>query len=135
MITHENAPRLRKVISLSMSEPGTRLPLQSARIDYAGQVVALVIADTLQAARDGVASVGLEIDAGSAPVVILADAEARLKSVKRAGIGPGRSRKGDADAALAGLPSQPTTRSTTRRIIKIRSSPAPSLRVGTRMAA
>lgn len=102
VITHENAPRLRKVISLSMSEPGTRLPLQSARIDYAGQIVALVIADTLQAARDGVASVGLEIDAGSAPVVILADAKARLKSVKRAGIGPGRSRKGDADAALAG---------------------------------
>jgi len=44
VMTHDNAPRLRKVISLSLSEPGVRLPLQSPQIAYAGQVVAVVIA-------------------------------------------------------------------------------------------
>jgi len=51
VITHGNAPRLRKVLSLSMSEPGTRLPLQSRQIDYAGQVLALVVADSFETAR------------------------------------------------------------------------------------
>jgi xanthine dehydrogenase YagR molybdenum-binding subunit len=101
VITHQNAPRLRKVISLSMSEPGVRLPLQSSRVDYAGQVVALVVANNLQAARDGAARVHVEVSADRHPVVRLEDAETRLKAVKRAGIGPGKSRKGDADKALA----------------------------------
>lgn len=101
VITHQNAPRLRKVISLSMSEPGARLPLQSPRIDYAGQVVALVVAESLQAARDGAAKVHVAFSADNPAVVRLADAADRLKSVKRAGIGPGSSRKGDADKALA----------------------------------
>jgi hypothetical protein len=101
VMTHENAPRLRKVVSLSMSEPGVILPLQSPRIAYAGQVVAVVVADTLTAARQGVAAVTFEIEPGPAPVVGLEDADARLRAVRRAGIGPGRSRKGDADAALA----------------------------------
>ena len=100
-MTHQNAPRLRKVISLSMSEPGVRLPLQSPRIAYAGQVVAVVVAETLMAARQGVAAIALDIEPGPAPVVTLEDADNRLRAVKRAGIGPGRSRKGNADAALA----------------------------------
>lgn len=101
VMTHENAPSLRKVISLSMSEPGVLLPLQSPRIAYAGQVVAVVVAETLMAARQGVAAVTFDIEPGPAPVVALEDAADRLRAVKRAGIGPGRSRKGDADAALA----------------------------------
>lgn len=101
VVSHLNAPRLRKVVSLSMSEPGVRLPLQSPKIDYAGQVVALVVAETLAAARQGVAAVTVEIDKDAPPVVRLSDAAGRLKAVKRAGIGPGRSRKGDVDAALA----------------------------------
>jgi xanthine dehydrogenase YagR molybdenum-binding subunit len=101
VITHENAPRLRKVTSLSMSEPGTRLPLQSPKIHYAGQIVAMVVADTLAAARAGVAAVTVEIDPGETPVVRLDEAGQRLKTVKRAGIGPGKSNKGDTDAALS----------------------------------
>jgi xanthine dehydrogenase YagR molybdenum-binding subunit len=101
VITHENAPRLHKVISLSMSEPGVRLPLQSPRVDYAGQVVALVVAESLQAARDGAAKVDVKVAADAPPVVRLQDAESRLKAVKRAGIGPGKSRKGNADRLLA----------------------------------
>lgn len=101
VISHQNAPRLRKVVSLSMSEPGVRLPLQSPHIDYAGQVIALVVANSLRAARAGVAAVRVDIDEGQQPIVRLGDAASRLTAVKRAGIGPGRSRKGDADAALA----------------------------------
>lgn len=74
VIIHQNAPRLRKVISLSMSEPGARLPLQWARIDCAGQVVALVVAESLQAARDGAAKVHVELSADSHTVVRLEDA-------------------------------------------------------------
>jgi xanthine dehydrogenase YagR molybdenum-binding subunit len=101
VMTHQNAPPLRKVISLSMSEPGVLLPLQSPRIAYAGQVVAVVVAESLQAARRGVAAVTFDIAGGPAPVVTLEDADGRLRPVRRAGIGPGRSRKGGADAALA----------------------------------
>ncbi len=101
VMTHENAPRLRKVISLSMSEPGVLLPLQSPQIAYAGQIVAVVVAETLMAASQGVAAVTFDVEPGPAPVVRLKDADDRLKAVKRAGIGPGRSRKGDADAKLA----------------------------------
>jgi xanthine dehydrogenase YagR molybdenum-binding subunit len=104
VLTHENAPRLRKVISLSMSEPGVRLPLQSPRIDYAGQVVALVVAESLQAARDGAARVTVEVSSAATPVIRLEDAGPRMKAVKRAGIGPGKSRKGAADKLLAKSP-------------------------------
>ena len=51
VLTHENAPRLHKVFSPNGTEIGTLLPLQNAALHYAGQCVAVVIADTLEHAR------------------------------------------------------------------------------------
>ncbi len=100
VIDHRNAPRLKKAILISMCEPATRMPLQSDQVEYAGQPVAIVVADSLQAARDALAALVITIEDRDAPAVVLGDAENRLKSVKRAGIGPGVLKKGDADAAL-----------------------------------
>ncbi|MEL6295177.1 MAG: xanthine dehydrogenase family protein molybdopterin-binding subunit [Pseudomonadota bacterium] len=101
VIDHANAPRMRGVFVASMCEPGTRMPLQSDRIDYAGQVVAMIVADDLQAARDALAVLTIAIEDGPTPAVILSDADDRLVPVKRAGIGPGVLKKGDAHTALA----------------------------------
>lgn len=103
VIDHRNAPRLHTAkLLISMCEPGTRMPLQSDRIDYAGQAVALVVADTLQAARDGLAALRIDYEDGPAPAIDLDTGADRLAPVKRAGIAPGTSKKGDAQAALAG---------------------------------
>ncbi|MEM0979054.1 MAG: xanthine dehydrogenase family protein molybdopterin-binding subunit [Cyanobacteria bacterium P01_H01_bin.58] len=99
--THLNAPRLKTVTSPSLSEPGSRVPLQSPQIDYAGQAVALVIAKTLAAAKDGAAAVNVQIEVGSSPAVTLADSGERLAEVNRAGIAPGKLKKGEADSVLA----------------------------------
>ncbi len=51
VLTHENAPRLHKVFSPNGTEIGTILPLQSTKLHYAGECVAVVVADTLEHAR------------------------------------------------------------------------------------
>ena len=53
VITHENAPRLHKVFVVSGTEIADILPLQQATLSYAGQCVAMVVADTLEHARTG----------------------------------------------------------------------------------
>lgn len=104
VIDHTNAPKLKTAFLISMCEPASRMPLQSAKIDYAGQPVAIVVGKTLQAARDALAALVVTVTDNGTPVVTLSDAEDRLKPVKRAGIGPGASKKGDADAAFAKAP-------------------------------
>ncbi len=52
VLTHENAPRLKKVLSLNGTEIGDILPLQDGTLHYGGQCVALVVADTLEHARN-----------------------------------------------------------------------------------
>lgn len=51
VITHENAPRLKKVISLTGTELGDHIPLQDDRLLYGDQCIALVVADTLEHTR------------------------------------------------------------------------------------
>ena len=103
VMTHANAPRLRKVTSLSMAEAGERLPLQDDRVRWHGECVALVVADTLLAARTAARLVAVEYEPeATPPAVTLMDAQDRLRPVKRAGIAPGRIARGDAEAALAG---------------------------------
>jgi xanthine dehydrogenase YagR molybdenum-binding subunit len=103
-MSHLNAPRLSKVISLSMAEVGNILPLQSPQISYAGQVVAVIIADDLQSARDGVRALRFQIEPTRKPVVDLENSIEKLRAVKRAGIGPGVSKKGKADHATKDAP-------------------------------
>lgn len=105
IMTHKNAPRLRKVLSLSMSEIGDIRPLQSDRIHYFGEAVAVVIAKTLQEAEDAAAMIDFTYDAEPG-VYTLADGADRLKPVKRAGMAPGKIVKGDAHSAFAASPVQ-----------------------------
>lgn len=48
LVTHENAPKLKKVMSITGTEIGDLLPLQDDAIHYGGQCVALMVADTLE---------------------------------------------------------------------------------------
>jgi xanthine dehydrogenase YagR molybdenum-binding subunit len=96
VMTHVNAPRLRKVTSISMAEIGERLPLQDDTVRYYGECVAVVVAGTLLAAREAAALVRVEYEAGEAVAATLADAGARLAPVKRAGMAPGRVKRGNA---------------------------------------
>ncbi|WP_420593832.1 xanthine dehydrogenase family protein molybdopterin-binding subunit [Deinococcus sp.] len=51
VLTHQNAARLNKVLATNGAEIGDLLPLQDDQVHYAGQCVALIIADTLEHAR------------------------------------------------------------------------------------
>jgi xanthine dehydrogenase YagR molybdenum-binding subunit len=104
VMTHANAPRLRKVTSVSMSEAGERLPLQDDRVRWHGECVAVVVADTLLAARAAARLVRVEYapHADEPPLAVtLDDAGDRLKPVRRAGIAPGKVARGDAEAEAA----------------------------------
>ncbi len=102
VMTHLNAPRLRRILAASMAEIGTIRPLQDDRIRYAGQAVAVVIAETWQAAREGAACLQITEIADPAPIATrLAEAGSRLARVRQAGIAPGRLRKGKAAQDLA----------------------------------
>lgn len=105
VMTHLNAPRLRKVLSLSMSEIGDIRPLQTARIHYRGQAVAVIIAEDAKTAQTaaGLLEIDCESEAGA---FVLADAQDRLKPVKRAGMAPGKITKGDAAAAYTASDTQ-----------------------------
>jgi xanthine dehydrogenase YagR molybdenum-binding subunit len=92
-----------------MAEVGEVLPLQDDRVRYHGQCVALVVADTLAAARAGARRVVVrygEVDGADGaddprPVFTLDEAGDRLAPVRRAGIAPGRLSHGDAHADYA----------------------------------
>lgn len=99
VLTHRNAPRLRKVLAVSMAEVGELLPLQDDRLRYHGQCVAVVIASSLRAAQDGARAIAVHHDDAGAPgAFTLADGADRLGRVARAGIAPGESTAGDAEA-------------------------------------
>lgn len=97
IMTHSNAPRLRRILAASMAEIGSIRPLQDDRIRYPGQAVAVVIARDRQAAREAAQSLDIEEIADRLPAVArLAEADDRLAAVRQAGIAPGRFRKGKA---------------------------------------
>ena len=60
VISHENAPRLAEVAD------GELRLLQSASVAYRGQIVAAVVAESLEAAREAAAAVRVEYDAAAA---------------------------------------------------------------------
>lgn len=58
VLTHENLPRLKKVSAFPMGASGhSRLPLQDDQIRFAGQAVALVVAETLEVAREAASKI------------------------------------------------------------------------------
>lgn len=97
VVTHRNAPRLSKIVSIGMGEIAEFLPLQDDRVRYFGQCVAIVVADSLYAAREGARRLSVTyVPDPDAPIVALADADAIVRNVKRAGIAPGTIAKGRA---------------------------------------
>lgn len=86
IVTPRNAPRLHRATALGGSELSTLLPLQDDLVVYAGQCVALVVAETLLRAQVAAAAVQLRyLEEGTdLAVVDLEQAEARLPKTKRA---------------------------------------------------
>ncbi|MEO1192364.1 MAG: xanthine dehydrogenase family protein molybdopterin-binding subunit [Pseudomonadota bacterium] len=100
VMTYKNAPRLRKVTSITMSEISEVRPLQSARILNYGQAIAVVVAKTRAQAQ--VAATKIKVSYAEEPgVYALEDAKDRLVPVKRAGMAPGKIKKGDAHGLYA----------------------------------
>jgi xanthine dehydrogenase YagR molybdenum-binding subunit len=64
VLSHENAPRLEE------SDDGELRVLQSPAVSYRGQIVALVVAETLEAAREASALVRIEYDAAEHDVLL-----------------------------------------------------------------
>ncbi len=88
VLTHENAPRLNKVLSLNGTEIGDILPLQDSKLHYAGQCVALVVADTLEHARNAALLVEVQYsDPEAACAFTLQQGQSRLSDAKSVGAG------------------------------------------------
>jgi len=102
VVTHDNAPRLRKFTALAGIEIGTFPPLQDDKLRYNGQCVALVVAETLEEARYAASLVTVSYSAPETAVFALDDAGARFKDARRTGTTtPGKTSRGDADATYA----------------------------------
>lgn len=109
VMTHENrpaAPFERDSFQDAVAPPGKPFrPLESARIVYSGQPVALVLAETFEAARHAASLIEIAYDA-EAPQTDLhaASAEAYDPPEKRQGISPPPKPWGNADKAFADAP-------------------------------
>jgi xanthine dehydrogenase YagR molybdenum-binding subunit len=96
VISHENAPAL--------GEPAERelRILQSPRVHYRGQIVAIAVAETLEAAREAAELVRVEYDA-EAHDVALRDDHPKLYTPEKVNPNfPSETADGDVEAALAG---------------------------------
>jgi xanthine dehydrogenase YagR molybdenum-binding subunit len=95
VLSHENAPRLAEV------PDGELLVLQSDRVAYRGQIVAVVVAETLEAAREGERLVALEYAAEPHDVVLREDHPGLYKPDQVNPAFDTDTAQGDADGALA----------------------------------
>jgi xanthine dehydrogenase YagR molybdenum-binding subunit len=98
VLSHENTPTLETV------EDGELAVLQSPRVAYRGQIVAIAIADTLEAARDAAGLVDVSYHAEPHDVELSADHPKLYKPPK---VNPNYetdTESGDVDAALATAP-------------------------------
>jgi xanthine dehydrogenase YagR molybdenum-binding subunit len=95
VLTHENAPELQPVDDREL------FVLQSPDVVYRGQVVALVIADTLEAARDGAERLRIAYDAAPHDVLLREDHPSIYAPEGVNGGYPTDSEVGDLDAGLA----------------------------------
>jgi xanthine dehydrogenase YagR molybdenum-binding subunit len=98
VLWHENAPDLGEV------EDGELAVLQSPRVAYRGQIVAIVVAETLEVARDAAAIVDVAYDAEPHDVELREDHPKLYTPPK---VNPNfetDTQEGDPEAALAGAP-------------------------------
>jgi xanthine dehydrogenase YagR molybdenum-binding subunit len=95
VLSHHNAQRLEEVDDHEL------LVLQSAKVSYRGQVVACVVADSLEAARGAAALVRIDYEEGEHDVTLRHD-HPRLYAPEKLNAGfPTDTAMGDLDAGLA----------------------------------
>lgn len=106
VLTHENRPHMRSLgfMYKDMTAPqGTPFkPLHDAEVRYSGQPIALVLADSFEAARHAAALVAVQYEQQPHETRLLAHMDrARQPSSLKAGYSPPPQPRGDADAAFA----------------------------------
>jgi xanthine dehydrogenase YagR molybdenum-binding subunit len=94
VISHENAPRLAEVAD------GELHLFQSTEVAYRGQIVAAVVADTIEGARQAAAEVRIEYDASPHDVELRADHPDLYKPDKVNPAFPTDTEKGDFEAGF-----------------------------------
>ena len=94
-IWHGNAPRL------AAADDAELAVLQSPRVAYRGQFVAVVVAETLEAAREAAAAVRVEYGAEPHDVELRADHPGLYPPEQVNPVYPADTENGDPDAALA----------------------------------
>jgi len=102
VFTHENMPRLARqpVWNLLKVTGMSFAPMQRDTIEYAGQAVAIVVAETLEQADLASALVSIDYEA-TRPVATLADADVVEVDRILGGVLPARYARGDIKAALS----------------------------------
>jgi len=106
VITHANRPHMRSfsLFYKDMTAPGGSpfRPLHDVQVRYSGQPVALVVAETLEAARHAASLVRVSYEVEPHETHLLSQlARARDPSRLKAGYSPPPKARGDADAAFA----------------------------------
>jgi xanthine dehydrogenase YagR molybdenum-binding subunit len=96
VLTHDNAPRLQPVDDAELAV------LQTPAVHYHGQVVGLVVAESLETAREAAAHLRFTYDTDDHDVVLRADDRALYAPETVNGGFPTDSARGDVTAALAG---------------------------------
>ncbi|TPG72157.1 xanthine dehydrogenase family protein molybdopterin-binding subunit [Hymenobacter nivis] len=114
ILTHQNIPKLAKTPNdaegkKAIGAPMGFLPLTGDQIFYAGQPVAVVVADTLEHAQYAAALLKVQVTAEK-PVASYEDPKAKLFDPEKIqdGKADGHTRRGDARAAFAAAPVQLT---------------------------
>ena len=112
VLTHENLPKLAKTPNDTQGKkdigaPMQFLPLTSPEIHYAGQPVALIVADTLERAMEAAARLNVRYEAAPiAPIATFHDPKATIFDPLKVQDGktPGHTKRGDVVAAMAAAP-------------------------------
>ncbi|GAB2775112.1 xanthine dehydrogenase family protein molybdopterin-binding subunit [Amycolatopsis magusensis] len=109
VLTHENAPPMKKPpkptpLNLSTMASGTRINyLNTDEVHWNGQPIAVVVAETLEAAREAAALVTAEYAVAKSTVDFKAE-QGNAKPQPSTMLMSGSAKKGDAEAALAAAP-------------------------------
>ncbi|MBC7498904.1 MAG: xanthine dehydrogenase family protein molybdopterin-binding subunit [Herminiimonas sp.] len=109
IMTYDNRPQMRSfdLFYKDMTAPGGSpfRPLYDDRIVYSGQPVAVVLADTFEAARHGAALVRVSYEAEPHDTMLLANLHRKYTPSRlKAGYAPPPKEKGSADDAFAAAP-------------------------------
>ncbi len=106
LMTHENAPKLHKVLAVNGAEIGELLPLQDHLIHYGGQCIGVLLADSLQHAIEASALVTVQYSEPATDTAFtLESAHGRAVDAKSVGMGtPGQVKLGHAEKVFDHAP-------------------------------